>query len=88
MSHTLRLEDQAVPSAGGFEPPAQPPSHVQPPLVLVQPRWQYKHLVRLSVEEPGAEEAELNRLGAAGWELVNTLFHGRMVHLYLKREVQ
>jgi len=40
------------------------------------------------VEEPGAEEVELNRLGAAGWELVNTLFDGRMVHLYLKREVQ
>ena len=67
MSHTLALGDWAVPPPFGFEPPAAPPSHVQPPVVLVHPRWEYKHLVRLPVEEPAAEETELNRLGAAGW---------------------
>jgi hypothetical protein len=88
MSHRLSLGDWAGPSPFASEPPAAPPNHIEPPVVLVQPRWEHKHLVRLPAEEPAAEEAELNRLGAAGWELVNALFDGRMVHLYLKREAR
>ena len=68
--------------------PPLPEVHVQPPMVFVQPAWEYRHVTR----EPGAQgalgEAELNELGAAGWELVGVVTEQTAVHYYFKRQVQ
>ena len=88
MTHIVQRSDFTVPPPSPPEPPAPPRAPVQPPVVLVQPVWEYKHLVRRPAEEAAADETELNRFGAAGWELVNAVFDGSMVHLYLKRQVR
>jgi hypothetical protein len=87
MATTSNSADQPGTSAFGLEPPSGPRAPLDAPHVLVRPRWEYKHLVRLPSVEAASEENELTRLGGAGWELVNAVFDGRMVHLYLKREV-
>jgi len=68
-----------------------PPGHreryagrLEPPFVPVEPRWEYRELVR---EAPDlVSEAELNALGGEGWELTGVASAGRYVHFYLKRE--
>lgn len=67
--------------------PPQPPRsvHVEPPLVFVPPAWEYKHLVRSLVTQRPPDEAELNALGAKGWELVGTLVERDSAHFYFKR---
>jgi hypothetical protein len=68
-----------------------PPGHreryagrLELPFVPVEPRWEYRELVR---EAPDlVSEAELNALGAEGWELSGVAPAGRYVHFYLKRE--
>ena len=50
----------------------------------VEPRWEYREVIR---EAPDlVSEAELNALGAEGWELTGVAPAGRYVHYYLKRE--
>jgi len=56
---------------------------VQPPVVYVQPVWEYKHLAA----ETAPDETELNALGAEGWELVGVVPTPTAVHCYLKRPV-
>jgi hypothetical protein len=69
-------------------PPVRPPTagtNLDPPLVRVEPRWEYKELIR----DAGAglpSEAELNALGAEHWELVGMATVGGLVHFYFKRE--
>ncbi|MGH8246405.1 MAG: hypothetical protein ACREUU_08225 [Gammaproteobacteria bacterium] len=50
--------------------------------------WEYKVLVRDSTREslPGA--AELNTLGAAGWEMTGVVAREQEVHYYFKRPRQ
>jgi hypothetical protein len=56
----------------------------EPPLVPVEPRWEYRELVR---EAPDLlSEPELNALGAEGWELTGVAGIERRVHFYFKRE--
>jgi hypothetical protein len=65
--------------------PPSPESRPDPPLVLVQPRWEYREIVR----DAGGEllsEAELDALGAAHWELAGIAPAGTRVHFYFKRE--
>lgn len=69
-------------------PPPLPDIHVQPPMVFVEPVWQYKHVVRKPPHEPTPDEAELNALGAKGWELVAVASEGGALHLYFKRLVR
>jgi hypothetical protein len=60
---------------------------VTPPLVYVydEPSWEYKHQsVKVGVDEPPGE-AELNRLGSQGWELVGVLTLSEVAHFYFKR---
>jgi hypothetical protein len=68
-------------------PPGQREAYsrrLEPPLVPVEPRWEYRELVR---EAPDLlSEAELNALGAEGWELTGVAPAGRSVHFYFKRE--
>jgi hypothetical protein len=58
---------------------------IHPPVVYVAPSWEYRHVVReLTVGAPG--EAELDALGAEGWELAAAFTWGDAAHLYFKRE--
>ena len=62
-----------------------PRAPLVPPTVYVTPAWEYKHVARdLAAGEP-IEEAELNALGAEGWELTTTIPMGSVVHFYFKR---
>jgi hypothetical protein len=62
-----------------------PNVHVQPPMVYVEPVWEYKHLARRLTQENPPSDAELNRLGAEGWELVGIVSDSQAVHFYFKR---
>jgi hypothetical protein len=61
-------------------------ARVEPPWVPLEPRWEYKEVVRdLETEElPG--EGELNAWGTDHWELAGIVREGQRVHFYLKRE--
>ena len=59
---------------------------MQTPVVYVEPTWEYKHLIRDLVRDSAPGEAELNALGADGWELAGTFTHGSEAHLYFKRQ--
>lgn len=66
--------------------PNLPPVHVTPPMVYVEPTFEYKTVTRQgSTEEPPLSETEMNELGKAGWELVSILSDGRVSHFYFKR---
>jgi hypothetical protein len=67
--------------------PNEPPStRVEPPWVPIEPRWEYKELVRNAESAALPTEAELNALGAEGWELAGVVREGQEVHFYFKRE--
>jgi hypothetical protein len=67
-------------------PPPQPRDvRLDPPLVPVEPRWEYREVVR----DPGAgllSTEELDALGAEHWELAGVVSVGDGVHFYFKRE--
>jgi hypothetical protein len=68
--------------------PGWPPSRearIEPPLVPVEPLWEYKEVVR-QVPTGLLTEAELNALGAERWELAGIIPAGGQVHFYFKRE--
>jgi len=58
---------------------------VYPPIVYVEPAWEYKCLVRALPDEKEPDEAELSRLGADGWELVGVTTAGTTQRFYFKR---
>jgi hypothetical protein len=65
------------------EPRGQP---IAPPWVPVEPRWEYKDVVRDLDVDGLLTEAELNALGADHWELSGVVGEGTRVHFYFKRE--
>lgn len=69
-------------------PQLHPRGHVEPPVVFVQPVWEYKHLVRRIPGEEPLDQDELNRLGTEGWELVGLYTDSTTLHFYLKRLVR
>lgn len=70
------------------EDPRQPvPARMAPPMVFVPPTWEYKRLLRRVPDESPPDEAELNALGADGWELVSVYAEAGVVHFYFKRAV-
>lgn len=88
-------------SSQGYQPPPQPPFppgpgiepglpevHVSPPLVYVEPRFEYKQLAREITGGPPVNDAELDELGRGGWELVSVLSDGRTAYFYFKRVAQ
>ena len=78
---TTRTEFPFVPR------PSEPRgTHVEPPWVPIEPRWEYKDLVREADVSALPSEAELNALGTEGWELTGTVREGTRVHFYFKRE--
>ena len=60
---------------------------VSTPLVFVPPAFEYKHLAR-DLAEQAPSEAELDALGAAGWELVGVVGDRGSAHFFFKRETQ
>ena len=73
-----------------FEIPLPPRHHpapggrLEPPLVRIEPRWEYREIIR---EAPDLiSEAELNALGEEQWELAGVASAGIRVHFYFKRE--
>lgn len=73
-----------------LEVPIRPPrpageGRIEPPFVAVEPRWEYKEVVR-EVADNLLSEAELNALGAERWELAGIAAAGAQVHFYFKRE--
>lgn len=75
-------------------PPAQPPHvpdsmpvrRMEPPMVFVPPAWEYRQLYKPNGETP--DEAELNTLGAEGWELAGVSPGPGGVHFYFKRQLR
>ncbi len=59
---------------------------VHPPVVYENAVWKYRHLVRDLASDALPSEAELDALGADGWELAGVLVHGGAAHFYFKRE--
>jgi hypothetical protein len=53
-------------------------------MVFVPATWEYKQVVRRPPQGL-LQEAELNALGAEGWELVSVVGEGGSVHFYFKR---
>jgi hypothetical protein len=66
--------------------PEVPAAHLSPPWVPIEPRWEYKEMVRDRETEQLLNEAELNALGSEGWELAGIADESRRVHFYFKRE--
>ncbi|HEX6533001.1 MAG TPA: hypothetical protein VF041_00305 [Gemmatimonadaceae bacterium] len=68
--------------------PKVPDVHVHPPLVFVEPVWEYRHMVRNLDREAAPSDEEMNALGGEGWELIGVFGDGRAVHLYFKRQLR
>jgi hypothetical protein len=70
----------------GFPNPPQS-QNIQPPMVYVNkdPAWEYQVVVRNLVQEKALEAAELNELGADGWELAGVFSDSPFVYFYFKR---
>ena len=67
--------------------PADPHGgRVSPPWVPIEPRWEYKEVVRELTAEGLPTETELNALGTDHWELAGVASVGTRVHFYFKRE--
>jgi hypothetical protein len=64
------------PSTGG---------RLEPPMVYVPPAWEYMEIERSVTAGQLPTIAELNALGAAGWELAGVVQAGDMAHFYFKR---
>jgi hypothetical protein len=62
--------------------------HVEPPVVFVPRRWEYREIVRLLPGERLLSEAELNDLGREGWELVGLHSTADSAHFYFKRQAK
>ena len=58
---------------------------MEPPFVPVEPRWEYREVLREGATDL-LSEAELDALGSEGWELTGIVSGGDRVHFYFKRE--
>ena len=74
-----------LPRHPGFDPQLQD-VHVVPPVVWVEPTFEYRELTREIVAGSAPVTApELDELGKDGWELVSVLNDGKAAHFYFKR---
>lgn len=74
------------------QPPPGPPPERGPglplPVVFVAPVWTYRHVQRPLAELTALSEAELDALGAEGWELAGVTAEGQTAHFFFKRLVR
>jgi hypothetical protein len=54
--------------------------------VPVEPRWEYKEVVRDIDTDELLTESDLNALGSDHWELAGVVRDDRRAHYYFKRE--
>lgn len=67
-------------------PPLAPPhAHIEPPVIPVDPQWEYREVVR-DPDKGLMRGDELDALGAEHWELAGVVPAGDGVHFYFKRE--
>ena len=66
-----------------LEIPSPPGRRLEPPFVSLEPRWEYREV---ACEAALLGEADLNRMGEEGWELVGVAPTGAQVRFYFKRE--
>jgi hypothetical protein len=78
---TSRIE---VPFPPHRPEPAAP--RANPPWVPIEPRWEYKEIVRDLASEQLLSEADLNALGEEHWELAGIVQENHRTHFYFKRE--
>ena len=83
MPHPVKLPEIPEPFR---QAPA--PFRLEPPMVFVPPRWEYKHVARKVTDEAPMAQEELNALGAEGWELAALYTGPGSVHLYFKRLIR
>ena len=79
------LEIPPLPPWSPVPPPLTPQAHIEPPVIPLDPRWEYREIVR----DPATglmSTQELDALGAEHWELVGVVPAGDGVHFYFKRE--
>jgi hypothetical protein len=71
-----------------FDPKQSEP--VRPSMVYVKKslKWEYKQIVRNLGEEGAPDEAELNVLGAEGWELSGVTQQPPLAYFYFKRLIE
>lgn len=71
-----------------FPPRPEEPqgARVDPPWVPLEPRWEYKEVIRDLAVERLLGEAELNDLGNEHWELAGIIGVDHRAHFYFKRE--
>ena len=71
-------------------PPYDPKQSIRPPMVYIEKKlkWEYKQIVRNLKKEKTLDEAELNALGAEGWELSGIAQHSTNIYFYFKRSVE
>lgn len=82
-----RIPEIPTPAPTLLQPPEPiPVRHLEPPVVFVAPAWEYRCLFKTGGVH--ADEAELNALGAEGWELAGVSTDPGGVHFYFKRELR
>jgi hypothetical protein len=62
-----------------------PQSHLEPPVIPVDPQWEYREVVR----DPATglmSPDELDAFGAEHWELAGVVAASDGIHFYFKRE--
>ena len=73
-------------------PPYEPKQHepIRPPMIYVKEslKWEYKQIVRNLKKEKPLDEAELNALGAEGWEMSGVVQHPPSIYIYFKRPIE
>lgn len=61
------------------------PNYVPMVYVSEQSIWEYKQIIRNLAKEQALTEADLNELGAEGWELTGVFSDSPFVYFYFKR---
>lgn len=79
------LEIPPRPPWSPVPPPPAPHTHIEPPMIPVDPRWEYREVVRHPANGLMSTD-ELDALGAEHWELAGVVAAGDGVHFYFKRE--
>jgi hypothetical protein len=66
---------------------SEPSAHrINPPWVPVEPRWEYKEVIRDLETEELLSETDLNAMGGDHWELAGIVREDSRAHYYFKRE--
>jgi hypothetical protein len=73
-------------------PPREPRQSepVHPPTIYIekQLKWEYKQIIRNLEKENPPDEAELNTLGAEGWEMSGVAQQRPLAYFYFKRLIE